>query len=241
MSAQQQSEYTPNAKGQGENLDRRRETFALWYEKNKEREREKARLRMAKRRETDPQSAAAAVIRWRKNNRAKDLAQRKKHNETARRKKGMAARHDAHVKQWKQNQKALRQAAKIGPPWPPKFSTAAEREAWKCRTDPGHVINVRMRVSIRKALMGAKGGRAWETLVGYTLAMLLRYLEAQLPRRRTIKDFFNGKLHIDHIIPKSMFDVTKPEELKACWALSNLRPLPAKRNLSKGAKRESLL
>ena len=86
-----------------------------------------------------------------------------------------------------------------------------------------------------------KFGRRWERLVGYTVQDLHEHLRRQLPNGYTMSDFFGGRLHIDHIIPKSLFDATKPEELAACWSLANLRPLPAKKNLKKGSKREFLL
>ena len=43
--------------------------------------------------------------------------------------------------------------------------------------------------------------------------------------------------HIDHIRPVSSFYFTKIEdkEFKECWALSNLQPLWASENCSKGA------
>ena len=47
-----------------------------------------------------------------------------------------------------------------------------------------------------------------------------------------------GKWHIDHIIPKSVYNYTKPEhtDFKRCWALKNLQPLWASDNLSKNDK-----
>lgn len=132
-------------------------------------------------------------------------------------------------------------AAKIGPPWPPKFRNQAELLRWRHRNDPSYLLNMRMRVQLRKALRGMKAGRKWEQLVGYTVHDLHEHLRRQLPKGYAMSDFFGRKLHIDHIIPKSMFDVTKPEELAACWALPNLRPLPAAKNMKKGARLESLL
>jgi len=46
------------------------------------------------------------------------------------------------------------------------------------------------------------------------------------------------KWHIDHIIPVSAFNFTKPEHIdfNKCWALSNLQPLWAEENLSKHKK-----
>ena len=42
---------------------------------------------------------------------------------------------------------------------------------------------------------------------------------------------------IDHIIPQSSFDFTNNEEIKKCWALSNLRPYSAKLNVIEGDRK----
>jgi len=81
----------------------------------------------------------------------------------------------------------------------------------------------------------AKSGRHWEDLVGWTVKDLEKRLRKTMPKGHTWKDFKNGKLHIDHIIPISAFNYTKPEhtDFKRCWALKNLRLLPANENLVK--------
>jgi hypothetical protein len=117
----------------------------------------------------------------------------------------------------------------------------AERYRWKMKNDPAFVIHQRMRTSVKKALRVGKDGRRWEALVGYTREELAEHLKRMMPRGYSMEDLGKGRIHIDHIIPKSMFDVANIEELRACWALSNLRPVPAKINLRKGAKRTHLL
>ena len=42
--------------------------------------------------------------------------------------------------------------------------------------------------------------------------------------------------HIDHIIPCSAFDLTRPNQIRQCFHFTNLRPLWAKANLRKHAK-----
>jgi hypothetical protein len=46
----------------------------------------------------------------------------------------------------------------------------------------------------------------------------------------------HGLWHIDHIRPISSFDLTKPEQQIKCFHYTNLQPLWAKENLSKGSK-----
>lgn len=46
--------------------------------------------------------------------------------------------------------------------------------------------------------------------------------------------FLNGEIHIDHIYPCSSFDLTDPEQQKACFHWSNCQPLWVKDNLIKG-------
>ena len=103
---------------------------------------------------------------------------------------------------------------------------------------------LRSRISraIRGNLKGrGKDGRTWQSLVGYSYKQLVNRLKATLPGGyEWERDFINGGgiLHIDHIIPVAAFNFTKPEHIdfKKCWALKNLRLIPAKENLKKNAK-----
>lgn len=96
-------------------------------------------------------------------------------------------------------------------------------------------LNSRMSIAIYKSLKENKNGRHWENLVGYTRNDLMEHLMHKIPEGYSEKDIFNGNLHIDHKIPKSVFNYSKPEhpDFKECWALDNLRLLPAKENLIK--------
>ena len=80
-----------------------------------------------------------------------------------------------------------------------------------------------------------------QAFLGYSIADLKHHLERQFTRGTSWKAFTEARIHIDHVVPLSSFDVTKPEELKAAWALSNLRPLWEKDNLEKADRREMLL
>ena len=108
----------------------------------------------------------------------------------------------------------------------------------KSKTDLKYNLNERMRRRIRASLKENTNGKRWESLVDYTLADLLRRLKNTMPVGYTWQDFLQGELHIDHIIPISAFNFTKPEhtDFKRCWALENLRLLPVKENLNKHNK-----
>ena len=97
------------------------------------------------------------------------------------------------------------------------------------------LISKRMYRSIKK---GTKNYRHWEDLVGYTAKELEIRLKKTMPKGYTWQDFLDGKLHVDHIIPVSVFNFNKPEhvDFKKCFALSNLQLLPAKENLRKSSK-----
>jgi len=105
------------------------------------------------------------------------------------------------------------------------------------------VLNHRVSGAIYKSLKRNKNGYHWEDLVGYTLDDLKDRLIKTMPEGYCWNDYLNGKLHIDHIIPISVFNYTKPEhtDFKRCWALNNLRLFPARENLIKANKISSPL
>jgi hypothetical protein len=108
----------------------------------------------------------------------------------------------------------------------------------KTRTDPKYNLNDKMSNLIKQSLKNGKEWRSWKTLVQYTLDDLKKHIQKQFTEGMTWELFLDGKIHIDHKIPVSVFNYTKPEHLdfQKCWALKNLQPLWAKENMSKSAK-----
>lgn len=125
---------------------------------------------------------------------------------------------------------------------PCSVSRVARWHAEKRSSDPAFSIATRMQRRMNECLgRGGKGGRNWENLVGYTVDQLVVHIERQFQRGMTWEN--RGAWHIDHIIPLSQFKITDTgcPEFKAAWALSNLRPLWAKENQRKKAKRLYLI
>jgi len=110
----------------------------------------------------------------------------------------------------------------------------------KLRTDLKFNLNQKIAKAIGRTLKGNKNGKYWESLVGYTKGDLIKRLKYTLPRGYVWQDFLDGRLHIDHIIPISVFNFTKSEHIdfKRCWALDNLQLLTAKDNRIKWRKLE---
>jgi len=113
-----------------------------------------------------------------------------------------------------------------------------EYEKNRRKTDPKFRLVSNIRGAISRSLHGSKNGRHWEDLVGYTLNDLKAHLEKQFTDGMNWANY--GEWHIDHIIPLSRWNFTKPEHVafKKCWALDNLQPLWAEENLSKNARLE---
>jgi len=90
--------------------------------------------------------------------------------------------------------------------------------------------------AILKSLRGGnKGGATWPDLVGYNVNELIVHLKKTMPEGYTWSDYGREKLHIDHKTPVAAFNFSSPQDIdfKRCWALKNLRLLPAFDNMSK--------
>ncbi len=79
-----------------------------------------------------------------------------------------------------------------------------------------------------------------ESYLGYKMSDLVRYLEEDIQEREnmSLKIAFGKGYHVDHIVPLSAFPLVKigDESFQACWAIDNLRAIPAADNLKKGSK-----
>lgn len=104
-------------------------------------------------------------------------------------------------------------------------------------TSHSHAVHMRMASAVYQALREKKAGRKWEALVGYSVVDLVRHLERQFEAGMSWQNM--GEWHIDHIIPKSSFhyESDQDDEFRACWALTNLRPLWSEDNQKKHSKR----
>lgn len=146
------------------------------------------------------------------------------------------ALHDAHVKRWRKARPAdaYRHLYRADP----EFNAG---EKLRARLRKLNTLDGKIAAYLANEIKRAPMRKEWEELLGYTTADLVRHLRRTLPRKAKWDDFMAGTLHIDHIIPRAKFDLTREDEVRACWSLSNLQLLPAVENGRKGAKVETLL
>ncbi len=113
-----------------------------------------------------------------------------------------------------------------------------KRKEIRFKIEPKYKLKKNISNLIRISLKRNKSGYHWETLVGYTLEDLKKHLENQFKDGMNWEKFMKGEVHIDHIIPVSAFNFSKPEHIdfKRCWALNNLQPMWAKENMEKQDK-----
>lgn len=96
------------------------------------------------------------------------------------------------------------------------------------RTDPVFRINANMSSSIRQDLRNNKCGNHWESVVNFTIQELMIHLEKRFDKNMTW-DNYGSYWHIDHIKPLSLCST-----FEEAWQLSNLQPLEAIENCTKG-------
>lgn len=111
----------------------------------------------------------------------------------------------------------------------------------KLKFNEKFIISRKISSAIHHSLKGNKNGQHYEDLLKFTFDELKAYLIKDLSKNYpdyTWQDYIDGLLHLDHIIPIDVFNFSKPIDIdfQKCWALSNLRLIPAHENLSKSNK-----
>lgn len=110
------------------------------------------------------------------------------------------------------------------------------RHAERMKNDLQYRLNRAIRSRFNQAYRkGYKGGVAIQYL-GCNLAYFKIYLENMFLNNMNWDNYGVNGWHIDHIKPLSSFDLENPEEVKIACHYTNLQPLWASDNLSKGAK-----
>lgn len=110
-----------------------------------------------------------------------------------------------------------------------------KREKERLSSDPSFALIYRARRAARRGLTGG-GSPGFFRHMPYSQDEFVQHLVSTLPQGYSKDDICDGaKLHIDHIRPVCSFNLTDKvdQEFLDCWALENLRLLPASENLRK--------
>jgi hypothetical protein len=131
------------------------------------------------------------------------------------------ALHDSHVREWKKDVNRFHK--------------------WKYQNVARYNIYHRLKRWMHKHIGNSLPSRKWSKYLGYTTEDLKKHLQRQFQKGMNWEN--KGQWHIDHIVPVSSFKIESIDspEFRACFGLSNLRPVWAKDNQTKGAKRTHLI
>lgn len=111
----------------------------------------------------------------------------------------------------------------------------------KNRKDYAQNANLKLSQNIRRRMretitLVSKKIDSTMNLLGCTIQQAREHIEKQFKEGMSWENYNHKTWHIDHIIPCASFDLTDPEQQKKCFHYTNLQPLWAKENLSKGSK-----
>lgn len=183
------------------------------YKKALERNPERYKKKQKERYENNKQEFINRVSEWRKK------------NPDARKREYQKSRDEriAYAKKWASENKEKRR--EISRAYKERFnSDPANRPYIICRKLLERVVNLKPE---------GKTGKT-EKMLGYTRHQLKSHIEKLFEDGMSWSN--HGEWHIDHIKPVSLFITEGETDPKVINALSNLQPLWAKDNLSKGAK-----
>ena len=93
-----------------------------------------------------------------------------------------------------------------------------------------------LRARLNRALNGIVKRESVINLLGCDIEKFKSYIELQFSEGMNWDNYGYYGWHIDHIKPIASFDLTDPEQQKKCFHYTNLQPLWAEDNMSKGRK-----
>lgn len=189
-----------------------------YRELNIESIRERDRVRSAKTRASDPNAIRSKLSDWHAANPEKNKEYQSRyylnnsHAVSKRNKEWRAANPE--------NVRALAKKAKV-----------------KRRSNPKTLLEDVIRRGVWSAIArGSKRGRKTFDLLGYTADELRAHIDSQFVDGMSWDNY--GDWHIDHVLPLASFVYATPDcpDFKRAWSLTNLQPLWAFDNMSKGAR-----
>jgi len=114
----------------------------------------------------------------------------------------------------------------------------SQRQKARYNSDTYFRLSSSLRARVQQSVRANSNTQKTKELLGCSIVYLKQYLEQHFIENMSWDNYGYYGWHIDHIKPCASFDLTNPEEQKQCFHYTNLQPLWAYDNLSKGAKYE---
>lgn len=107
---------------------------------------------------------------------------------------------------------------------------AAEYRRLRKQNDAQFRLICNLRTRLSKAIKNKS--QSTKTLIGIDFDIFMKWIKFQMPAGYSMEDL-GAKIHIDHVIPLSSFNLTDENQLKKAMSWVNLQPLEAVKNISK--------
>lgn len=117
---------------------------------------------------------------------------------------------------------------------PEKYAEKQKRGSRKYRSTSKGKLRSNIS-SYMSSKLSERDGKSKLEHLDWSIEELMKHLESKFVEGMSW-DNYGSMWHVDHIVPDSWFQYSsvKDEEFKRCWSLSNLQPLWADKNYSKG-------
>jgi hypothetical protein len=109
--------------------------------------------------------------------------------------------------------------------------------SWRRKNDLNFRIYCRLSTSLRDCLKAVSARKFSKTtdILGCSISDFKLYIESKFEVGMDWDNY--GKIwHLDHIIPRALFDLLKQDQVRACFHFSNYQPMFVTENISKSDK-----
>lgn len=101
--------------------------------------------------------------------------------------------------------------------------------------NPSYRFLSNMRNLIRMSIKNGYKSGSTEALLGCSIEDFMKHLESKFTKEMSWDMFGKGagKIHCDHILPCSLFDLSDPDQQRACFNYKNFQPMIGSANEAK--------
>jgi hypothetical protein len=204
-----------------------------WHEENKERHTEQQRNW----RKNNPERVHELARRYRERHPTRIRARARKYYKThAEERRQYSRRH------YSENRDVCCAAQREHRKLPEVKAKLAEYQRNRCEIDNGFKIAKNLRSRINTALRRQRGGTkaskntSTTRSLGCAIPELVSHLESLFQEGMSWENYGrgSGKWHVDHVVPLTAFDLENEEDFAKACHYTNLQPLWAHENISKG-------